>query len=114
MHARRIGKSQRRHHAARARRADHATGVQDVGEDATRTAQRWPLADTEVFVVDTLGELMGFFACASVAFVGGSLQPIGGHNLLEPAAMATASRTRGSGKLSSSTLVAPASSACCS
>ena len=60
---------------------------------ATRTAQRWPLADTEVFVVDTLGELMGFFACASVAFVGGSLQPIGGHNLLEPAAMATATVT---------------------
>lgn len=60
---------------------------------ATRTAQRWPQADTEVFVVDTLGELMGFFACASVAFVGGSLQPIGGHNLLEPAAMATATVT---------------------
>ena len=60
---------------------------------ATRTAQGWPQADTEVFVVDTLGELMGFFACASVAFVGGSLQPIGGHNLLEPAAMATATVT---------------------
>lgn len=60
---------------------------------ATRTDQRWPQADTEVFVVDTLGELMGFFACASVAFVGGSLQPIGGHNLLEPAAMATATVT---------------------
>lgn len=60
---------------------------------ATRTAQKWPQGDTEVFVVDTLGELMGFFACASVAFVGGSLQPIGGHNLLEPAAMATATVT---------------------
>ena len=60
---------------------------------ATRTAHGWPQADTEVFVVDTLGELMGFFACASVAFVGGSLQPIGGHNLLEPAAMATATVT---------------------
>lgn len=60
---------------------------------ATRTAQGWPQADTDVFVVDTLGELMGFFACAEVAFVGGSLQPIGGHNLLEPAAMATATVT---------------------
>lgn len=71
-----------------------ASLVREQGwEVATRTAQRWPQADTEVFVVDTLGELMGFFACASVAFVGGSLQPIGGHNLLEPAAMATATVT---------------------
>jgi 3-deoxy-D-manno-octulosonic-acid transferase len=40
--------------------------------------------DTEVFLVDTLGELLGFYAAADVAFVGGSLVPIGGHNLLEP------------------------------
>ena len=46
--------------------------------------------DDDVFVVDTLGELMTFYACADVAFVGGSLQPIGGHNLLEPAAVGTA------------------------
>ena len=56
---------------------------------ATRTVDQWPQPDSEVFVVNTLGELMGFFACADVAFVGGSLQPIGGHNLLEPAAMGT-------------------------
>ena len=43
-----------------------------------------------VFVVDTLGELMQFYGCADVAFVGGSLQPVGGHNLLEPAAVGTA------------------------
>lgn len=60
---------------------------------ATRSAQQWPQAGTDVFVVDTLGELMGFYACAEVAFVGGSLQPVGGHNLLEPAAMATATVT---------------------
>ena len=46
-----------------------------------------PAADTEVFVVDTLGELMAFYAAADVAFVGGSLQEVGGHNLLEPAAL---------------------------
>jgi 3-deoxy-D-manno-octulosonic-acid transferase len=40
--------------------------------------------DTEVFLVDTLGELLGFYAAADVAFVGGTLVPIGGHNLLEP------------------------------
>jgi len=56
---------------------------------ATRRVQRWPGADTDVFVVDTLGELASFYACADVAFVGGSLQPIGGHNLLEPAAVGT-------------------------
>ena len=40
--------------------------------------------DTEVFLVDTLGELLGFYAASDVAFVGGTLVPIGGHNLLEP------------------------------
>ena len=57
---------------------------------ATRSAEQWPGAQAQVFVIDTLGELVPFFACAQVAFVGGSLQAIGGHNLLEPAAMGTA------------------------
>jgi 3-deoxy-D-manno-octulosonic-acid transferase len=43
---------------------------------------------TQVLLVDTLGELMLFYAASDVAFVGGSLVPIGGHNLLEPAALA--------------------------
>ncbi len=43
--------------------------------------------DTEVLLVDTLGELLDFYAAGDVAFVGGSLVPIGGHNLLEPAAL---------------------------
>ena len=43
-----------------------------------------------MLVVDTLGELLQFYACADVAFVGGSLADIGGHNLLEPAAVGTA------------------------
>jgi len=57
---------------------------------ATRSEQSWPDARTQVLVIDTLGELTRFYACAQVAFVGGSLQPVGGHNLLEPAATATA------------------------
>ncbi|MGI8561304.1 MAG: lipid IV(A) 3-deoxy-D-manno-octulosonic acid transferase [Luteimonas sp.] len=57
---------------------------------ATRRLTQWPDGDDAVFVVDTLGELMQFYACADVAFVGGSLQPVGGHNLLEPAAVGTA------------------------
>ena len=54
---------------------------------ATRRLTRLPDADDAVFVIDTLGELQQFYACADVAFVGGSLQDIGGHNLLEPAAV---------------------------
>lgn len=53
----------------------------------TRRAQRLPVAGTQVFVIDTLGELLGFFAAADVAFIGGSLCDVGGHNVLEPAAL---------------------------
>jgi 3-deoxy-D-manno-octulosonic-acid transferase len=42
---------------------------------------------SEVLLVDTVGELALLYASADVAFVGGSLVPIGGHNLLEPAAL---------------------------
>ena len=45
------------------------------------------LEEAEVLLLDTLGELLDFYAAADVAFVGGSLVPIGGHNLLEPAAL---------------------------
>jgi 3-deoxy-D-manno-octulosonic-acid transferase len=41
----------------------------------------------QVLLLDTLGELTDFYAAADLAFVGGSLVPVGGHNLLEPAAM---------------------------
>jgi 3-deoxy-D-manno-octulosonic-acid transferase len=41
---------------------------------------------TAVVLGDTMGELMMFYAAADVAFVAGSLVPVGGHNLLEPAA----------------------------
>jgi 3-deoxy-D-manno-octulosonic-acid transferase len=43
--------------------------------------------EAEIVLLDTLGELLDFYAAADVAFVGGSLVPIGGHNLLEPAAL---------------------------
>jgi 3-deoxy-D-manno-octulosonic-acid transferase len=50
-----------------------------------------PVTDAnEVLLVDTLGELMLFYAAGDIAFVGGSLVPIGGHNLLEPAALGRA------------------------
>jgi 3-deoxy-D-manno-octulosonic-acid transferase len=44
-------------------------------------------AKCEVLLLDTLGELLDFYAAADLAFVGGSLVPVGGHNLLEPAAL---------------------------
>jgi 3-deoxy-D-manno-octulosonic-acid transferase len=45
------------------------------------------LARCQVLLVDTLGELAVMYAAADIAFVGGSLVPVGGHNLLEPAAL---------------------------
>ena len=54
---------------------------------ATRRVDALPSRHTQVFVVDTLGELLRFFAAADVAFVGGSLCDVGGHNVLEPAAL---------------------------
>ncbi|KAF1054174.1 MAG: 3-deoxy-D-manno-octulosonic acid transferase [Stenotrophomonas maltophilia] len=44
-------------------------------------------ATTQVLLGDTMGELLFLYALADIAFVGGSLVPNGGHNLLEPAAL---------------------------
>ena len=52
-----------------------------------RSAGDMPLKAGEVLLVDVLGQLMKFFAAGDVAFVGGTLVPVGGHNLLEPAAL---------------------------
>jgi 3-deoxy-D-manno-octulosonic-acid transferase len=41
----------------------------------------------EVLLVDTIGEMMAIYALSDIAFVGGSLVPTGGHNLLEPASL---------------------------
>ena len=54
---------------------------------AQRSSGQVPRAGDAVFLVDTLGELQMFYAAVDVAFVGGSLVPIGGHNLLEPAVL---------------------------
>ena len=44
-------------------------------------------AQAQCFVIDSIGELMSYYACADVAFVGGSFGEQGGHNALEPAAL---------------------------
>ena len=52
-----------------------------------RSAGGLPTAGDEVFLVDTIGELQMFYAASDLAFVGGSLVPVGGHSLLEPAVL---------------------------
>ncbi|MGH7376233.1 MAG: 3-deoxy-D-manno-octulosonic acid transferase [Candidatus Methylomirabilales bacterium] len=44
-----------------------------------------PLFHPPVILVDTIGELARLYALGTVVFVGGSLTPVGGHNILEPA-----------------------------
>jgi 3-deoxy-D-manno-octulosonic-acid transferase len=63
----------------RCRSAGYRTGQRSVEAAATH--------NTQCFVVDTLGELMRYYAAADLAFVGGSLAHVGGHNVLEPAAL---------------------------
>lgn len=43
--------------------------------------------ETDIVVLDSLGELTGFYQVSDYAFVGGSLVPVGGHNVLEPMAV---------------------------
>jgi len=55
---------------------------------ALRSEQNGPVdKDIEILVGDTMGELQLLYAASDVAFVGGSLVPAGGHNLLEAAAV---------------------------
>lgn len=53
----------------------------------SRTSQKPVTAQHQVWLIDTLGELLEFYALADIAFVGGSLVDRGGHNPLEPAAL---------------------------
>ena len=53
----------------------------------SRSARKAVPPSTSVLLGDTMGELMTFYAAADLAFVAGSLVPIGGHNLLEPASV---------------------------
>ncbi len=69
-----------------------AQRLQAVGVDFVRhslSKKERVLARPQVLLLDTLGDLAGFYAIADVAFVGGSLlEGVGGHNPLEPAALA--------------------------
>lgn len=79
-------------HVERAARV--AALVERWGWSLARRTDNDATADTDVLLGDTMGELPAFYAAADVAFVGGSLVPgIGGHNLLEPAALGVSALT---------------------
>ena len=52
-----------------------------------RSSEATPAATDQVFLGDSMGELMMLYGCADVAFIGGTLAAHGGHNYLEPAAL---------------------------
>lgn len=66
--------------------------IEAAGFRCLRRSELDPRAwkDGEVLLLDTLGELAQVYSLASVVFVGGSLVPSGGHNILEPAVVGRA------------------------
>ena len=61
------------------------TFVRRTGLPADESGRRSALADVDFLLLDSIGELASSFSVATVCFLGGSLVPVGGHNLLEPA-----------------------------
>ncbi len=58
------------------------------GFEVVRRSEGRPCDErTDIFLGDTMGELIAFYAASDVAYIGGSLVPVGGHNLLEAAAL---------------------------
>lgn len=55
----------------------------------TRTSGEICRQDTDIYLADTMGELKMLYAASDAAFVGGSMVPVGGHNILEAAAVGT-------------------------
>lgn len=56
------------------------------GIDFVRRSVGLPASDTQVWLGDSMGELPAYYTLADIAFVGGSLLPLGGQNLIEAAA----------------------------
>lgn len=65
-----------------------ATVIRNSGLNFVRRSEgNTGLQAADVVLGDSMGELMNFYAASDVAFVGGSIAKVGGHNLLEPAAL---------------------------
>ncbi len=73
-------------------RGDEIAGMIGQGKCtmARRSAGEIPAPDTQIYLADTLGELGLWYRLAPISFVGGSMEPIGGHNPFEPAALGSA------------------------
>ncbi|MCA1799030.1 MAG: lipid IV(A) 3-deoxy-D-manno-octulosonic acid transferase [Xanthomonadaceae bacterium] len=69
-------------------RADAVAGLIEAAgfRSGRRSSKASAGAGVQVYLLDTLGELAVFYGLADVTFIGGTLVPVGGHNLLEPAA----------------------------
>ncbi len=73
------------------RGAEIAAELAAAGFKVARRAAGEPLvAETEIYIADTLGELGLFYRVAGIAFIGRSLVPMGGQNPLEPARLGCA------------------------
>lgn len=60
--------------------------VREAGLSCVRRSDGLPQADTAVWLGDSMGEMAAYYALADLAFIGGSLLPLGGQNLIEAAA----------------------------
>jgi 3-deoxy-D-manno-octulosonic-acid transferase len=63
-----------------------ASLVEQAGYSLERRSKQLPAPDTRVWLGDSMGEMAAYYALADVAFIGGSLLPLGGQNLIEAAA----------------------------
>lgn len=62
--------------------------IKEKGYSCTRrTKMNSSTVKEKMILVDIIGELLEIYSVADIIFVGGSLVPIGGHNLLEPASL---------------------------
>jgi 3-deoxy-D-manno-octulosonic-acid transferase len=67
------------------RRSEWTAGSADADSPDPELSDQARLEPGQVVLLDTIGELASVYSLASVAFVGGSVVPAGGHNPLEPA-----------------------------
>ena len=65
---------------------DVAALIQREGFALTRRSEGHPVATTDVWLGDSMGEMVAYYTLADVAVIGGSLLPFGGQNLIEAAA----------------------------
>jgi 3-deoxy-D-manno-octulosonic-acid transferase len=74
-------------HPERFRSVEHS--ARNLGFSvATHSGSEVPDRGCQCFVIDAMGAMMRHYAASDLAFVAGSLVPIGGHNVLEPASLA--------------------------